>query len=291
VDPSIYAYDEVFDAMKEAKDRAKAQRMTSASKNKPRYIENLIKVAQQRKEDHAVVRERRILEQQGIDDEQFGDKEVFVTGGYKKHKGTLQDKNQEEQRQQERDIRDRQRLEGAGLYRQFIERSTDDHRAVVQAGVLGKRDTTSTTNQSSAKSDTGSDDVQGLIHDAIKRGEEVVLNDDQQVVDKRQLLKPGLNIIPKKKLVVAPQSAGAGRPRGPSRFSSNRDTGAHRTAGLSSFNERKGSQPPGGHGPSSSDTSHLSPALLASLQRRNDEASIAAARERYLVRRQLRLDQ
>ncbi|KAJ2810468.1 hypothetical protein H4S07_002656, partial [Coemansia furcata] len=84
-DPSVYAYDEVYDEISNARDRSKRARK-DADNLKPRYMEKILETAKQRQVQHEVVREKMLDKEREREGDMFADKETFVTDAYKEQK-------------------------------------------------------------------------------------------------------------------------------------------------------------------------------------------------------------
>ncbi|CAN8247066.1 unnamed protein product [Cochlearia groenlandica] len=80
-DPSAFAYDEVYDDMKQ---KAVLPRMQDREERKPRYIQHLMKQADRRQKEHEIVYERKLAKEREQDEHLYSDKERFVTGAYKR---------------------------------------------------------------------------------------------------------------------------------------------------------------------------------------------------------------
>ncbi|XP_010510790.1 PREDICTED: nuclear speckle splicing regulatory protein 1 [Camelina sativa] len=80
-DPSAFAYDEVYDDMKQ---KAVLPRIQDRQERQPRYIQNLMKQAERRNKEHEIVYERKLAKEREKDEHLFSDKEKFVTGAYKR---------------------------------------------------------------------------------------------------------------------------------------------------------------------------------------------------------------
>ncbi|KAJ2232491.1 hypothetical protein IWW45_004920 [Coemansia sp. RSA 485] len=128
-DPSVYAYDEVYDEINSARNRIKNQR-SKRDDLKPKYMEKLIETAKQRQIQNEVVRERLLTKERQREGEQFADKEVFVTDGYKKQKEMRQKLVEEEELREQQQQQQQQemgraggniRLGGAGFYRGILD--------------------------------------------------------------------------------------------------------------------------------------------------------------------------
>uniref|UniRef100_J3LY50 Nuclear speckle splicing regulatory protein 1 N-terminal domain-containing protein n=2 Tax=Oryza brachyantha TaxID=4533 RepID=J3LY50_ORYBR len=80
-DPSVFAYDEVYDEMKEKAARPKMQdRVVRESK----YIAALKEKAEQRKREQDIIYERKLQKERSKEDHLYGDKDKFVTSAYRK---------------------------------------------------------------------------------------------------------------------------------------------------------------------------------------------------------------
>ncbi|XP_062225712.1 uncharacterized protein LOC133924267 [Phragmites australis] len=97
-DPSVFAYDEVYDEMKEKAARPKMQdKVVRESK----YIAQLKEKAEQRKREQDIIYERKLQKERSKEDHLFGDKDKFVTSAYRK-KLEEQQKWLEEERKRQR---------------------------------------------------------------------------------------------------------------------------------------------------------------------------------------------
>ncbi|OQR78813.1 nuclear speckle splicing regulatory protein 1-like, partial [Tropilaelaps mercedesae] len=118
-DTNVFEYDEVYDEMKIKK---KAQDTESVTKNKkPRYIEGLLKNAAARKKEDERRVQRKIQTERKKERAEFGDKEAFVTAGYKKKMKEMQreeEAEQKEQFQEEMDVTKQHDL--SGFYRHLL---------------------------------------------------------------------------------------------------------------------------------------------------------------------------
>ncbi|KAJ1926115.1 hypothetical protein IWQ60_004091, partial [Tieghemiomyces parasiticus] len=141
----------------------------------------------------------------------YAEKETFVTGAYRQHRETLEHQEQAEAQAERIDAEDRTRGEG-GFYRNLLRQTTSGHDAAVRAGLTGQRRKAVIDNakgSDQARADGGEAALRIQIEAAAKRGEQVVLNDDQQIVDKRELLAPGLNVMAKRKPAPPPAPSAA----------------------------------------------------------------------------------
>ncbi|XVF05096.1 hypothetical protein REPUB_Repub05bG0141900 [Reevesia pubescens] len=80
-DPSVFDYDGVYDEMKE---KVVRPRLQDREERKSKYIQNLIKKAEQRKWEQEIVYEKKLAKERSKEDHLYADKDKFVTSAYKK---------------------------------------------------------------------------------------------------------------------------------------------------------------------------------------------------------------
>lgn len=79
-DPNAFLYDEVVHAPIKAKPAQ--NRNPEGESKKPKYMENLMRKAEERKALNEVTRVRMAKKEAALEEEKFKDKEVFITSGY-----------------------------------------------------------------------------------------------------------------------------------------------------------------------------------------------------------------
>ena len=204
LDPNIYDYDAVYDSL-----HAKPASSTSTAdvEKKPKYMGNLLAAAEVRKRDQLRAKEKMLAKERELEGDEFADKEKFVTGAYKRQQEEMR-RLEEEEVVREREAEERKRREGGGmkaLYKNMLERDEMKHKEVMKAVEEGR----------------GKDDKVGAEEKEAKKGKSeaelakekgAVINEEGQVVDKRQLLSAGLNAAsaPKPKPPPDPRSKGSG---------------------------------------------------------------------------------
>ncbi|KAI4146949.1 MAG: hypothetical protein L6R39_003286 [Caloplaca ligustica] len=223
LDPSIYDYDAVYDTLhsKSKPPNSSSDTATTAGgTKKPQYMRSLLAAAETRKRDQLRAKEKMLARERELEGDEFADKEKFVTAAYKRQQEELR-KAEAEEALRERDAAERQRREGGGLkgmYKNMLERDEEKHAEAVKAveeakrkGILGqgkeKEEEEGTREKSEAE---------------LAREKGAVVNEEGQVVDKRQLLNAGLNAgaAPKAKVSAPARGShasrrGEGRHNGP----------------------------------------------------------------------------
>ncbi|KAJ2503350.1 hypothetical protein GGH96_000371 [Coemansia sp. RSA 1972] len=119
-DPSVFAYDEVYDKITHARSRLKP-----SSDLKPRYMEKLLETAEHRKVQNEVVKERLLAKQREREGDLFADKETIVTQSYREHKEQRQRMVDEEEEREREEEKGRGRLD-TGFYRELLDRMDRD---------------------------------------------------------------------------------------------------------------------------------------------------------------------
>ncbi|KAL2753357.1 hypothetical protein ACRALDRAFT_2043792 [Sodiomyces alcalophilus JCM 7366] len=281
LDPSIYDYDKVYDTFKPQKKKATAD---EEAERKPKYMSSLLAAAAVRKRDALIAEEKKIAREREAEGEEYAEKEKFVTEAYKKQQEENRRIEEEEKRREEEEARKNKTGGMNAFYKGLLNRHDENHRAVMKAA------------EEKAKSgytqDDEPDEAEKEVTDVdrareiIERGGDVAINEEGQVVDKRQLLGGGLNVSARKQAQVKKE---ASRPRQESRDQGPRSGFVGAGGGRGAMRERQ--------------TRMLEQQLEAALKRsreeeeqerekleratksRKTESEISSARERYLARK------
>ncbi|XP_034608297.1 nuclear speckle splicing regulatory protein 1 isoform X1 [Trachemys scripta elegans] len=95
-DSTVYEYDSIYDEMQQQKKESNAKVLSGKDDKKPKYIQNILKAAEVRKQEQEKRMEKKIQKEREMEGEEFDDKEAFVTSAYKKK---LQERAEEEERE------------------------------------------------------------------------------------------------------------------------------------------------------------------------------------------------
>lgn len=186
VDPSIYDYDSIYDSLHAApppKDPT-----APVEGKRPKYMSNLLAAAEVRKRDQLRAKEKMLAKEREAEGDEFADKEKFVTAAYKRQQAEMA-KLEEEEVAREKEAEERKRREGGGmkgLYKEILERGEKRHEAVVKAVEEGR-------GKEGVGVEKGAEGKKGKTEEELAREKGAIVNEDGQVVDKRQLLTAGLN--------------------------------------------------------------------------------------------------
>jgi hypothetical protein len=238
IDNTVFDYDGVYDSLKAAERKRDEAKKAESDDRKPKYIESFLQSAQTRRLDKLRAEEKMMQLEREKEGDEFEDKEKFVTEAYKKQMEEVR-KAEEEEKQREGEscvLRDdcgnilliraeamRKSRKGPGLaafYKQMLDTSAADHDAAVASGSasagagpsLAIKPPTHDEYEPEAEYDPllareetsgGSRRLKaGTVKIDDETGKEVEVNDEGEVVDKRSLLKAGLNITKKPKAVL-----------------------------------------------------------------------------------------
>jgi len=211
LDANIYDYDAVYDSLKPHKKITIEDR-----ERKPKYMQHLLAASAVRKRDATIAEEKKLAKDREAEGEEYADKEKFVTSAYKKQQEENRRLEEEERIREEREAK---KNKGAGMtnfYKSMLEKGEQKHAEVVKA--VEERIKQGPKDEVEEEKQKSEADIAREINE--KKAGAIAVNDEGQVVDKRQLLKGGLNIIPKPK-GAAPVSSQRGglstsdRSRGP----------------------------------------------------------------------------
>ncbi|KAJ9400191.1 hypothetical protein DTO282F9_2961 [Paecilomyces variotii] len=200
LDPSIYSYDAIYDSI-----HKKPEKTTSdAQSSGPKYMTSLMRSAEVRKRDQMRARDRMLAKEREAEGDEFADKEKFVTAAYKAQQEEIRRLEEEEARREKEEEERRKREGGSGMvsfYRDVLARGEERHSEAVKAaeeaaqrvkaGEITEEDITTETTQEKSEAQ--------LAAELNAKGAHIIVNDEGQVVDKRQLLTAGLNVAPKPK--------------------------------------------------------------------------------------------
>ncbi|PHH79085.1 hypothetical protein CDD80_5644 [Ophiocordyceps camponoti-rufipedis] len=195
VDPTVYEYDSVYDSMKRAKSGAKDD-VEPGGERKPKYMQGLMRAAQTRKRDALIAEETKVARERDAEGDEFADKETIVTEGYKRQLEENKRLKEEERRREEEDAK---RNKGGGMsafYRRFLDKDEERHAEAVKA--VQERQATTAEDDAEAERDEEKEEA-ALAQELNAKGASVAVNEDGHVVDKRQLLKGGLNLGTRKR--------------------------------------------------------------------------------------------
>jgi coiled-coil domain-containing protein 55 len=202
LDANIYDYDGIYDSLKPKK----KETMEDLEK-KPKYMDNLMKAAAVRKRDATIAEEKKLAREREAEGDEFADKDKFVTAAYKKQQEENRRIEEEERLREEQEAKKNKGSGMTSFYKNLLEKGEQQHAEVVKAVeeriLNGPRETEEVEEE---KQKTEADLAREI--NAKLGAEAIAVNDEGQVVDKRQLLKGGLNITAKPK--KAPVNAAYG---------------------------------------------------------------------------------
>jgi len=186
VDSSVYDYDAVYDSL-----HAKPARAKTSTREGPKYMTSLLAAAEVRKRDQLRAQEKMIQLEREQEGEEFADKEEFVTGAYKAQQAELRRLEEEEAKKEEMEMERRKHGGGmTGFYKDVLSREDAKHelamKAVEEAKIKKGQVEDMSEEQQAAKSEA-----------EVAKESGAMVNEDGQIIDKRQLLKGGLNVVPK----------------------------------------------------------------------------------------------
>ncbi|KAH9952228.1 coiled-coil domain-containing protein 55-domain containing protein [Amylocystis lapponica] len=301
VDATVFEYDEVWDKMQLAKQRQKEAKEVDSKERKPKYIGNLLSSAATRRLDHLRAEEKMIQREREAEGDEFKDKEAFVTQAYKDQIAEVRRAEEEEKMREELEKKKNKGL-GTGMahfYRKLLQDSEQQHEQTVAATAPAEAKTTlgpqgpmpnltiTKPSDFTAKSDAE------LARLAREQGKDVELNDDNQIVDKRELLSAGLNLS-------APNTRRLGLQLSKAKGASQEEGQVHRAVGTAAsrkeINQRRAAEV-------AKQLEEERERILAERKRaeqesanriatkHNTEESVQSARERYLERKRRKLEE
>ncbi|PPR08094.1 hypothetical protein CVT24_010555 [Panaeolus cyanescens] len=294
VDATVYEYDEVWDSMKEAKAKQQLAKEKESAERKPKYIHNLLSSAATRKLDHLRAEEKMMQRERELEGDEFKDKETFVTQAYKDQMEEVRRAEAEEKEREE--LRKKKQGSSTGMshfYRQLLEQSEEQHEATVaatQKRLIGPQGPNLTITKPPEQAPLTDVELAKL---AREQGKEIELNDDNQIVDKRELLSAGLNLsLPNTRNLALQSTKGTDH-------SDQQHVSTHRAVGTAAskreitqrrMQEARRQMEESQAAEEKQRKESEERATKAILSKRNNDTDIESARERYLARKRQRLE-
>ncbi|KAJ3489088.1 hypothetical protein NLI96_g2391 [Meripilus lineatus] len=297
IDSTVFEYDEVWDKMQEAKQRQKEAKEADSKERKPKYINNLLSTAATRRLDHLRAEEKMIQREREAEGDEFKDKEAFVTQAYKDQMAEVRRAEEEEKMREELERKKNKSL-GTGMahfYRKLLEETEQQHEETVAAtaekkpviGPQGPNLTITRPPEFTPKSDLE------LAQIARQEGKDVELNDDNQIVDKRELLSAGLNLAApntrKFGLQTSKESNRADAPvevhRAVGSAASRREINERRAREIAQQMEQERERI------TEEKEKQERESINRVIAKRNTEETLQSARERYLARKRRKLEE
>lgn len=187
-DDEVYDYDGIYDAMKSVDREAAKAKEIDTRERKPKYMQNLLEMAEVRKRDRLRAEDVKIQREREAEGDEFLDKEKFVTSAYRAQQEELRKVEAEEAAKEAK-----LRSSGGGFSafsQSLLENDRRRREAAVQASLAAKR----STNVNTDADDDQAESQTGIIAKAESMlGRKIAVNDDDKIVDHRQLLGAGLN--------------------------------------------------------------------------------------------------
>ncbi|KAG0336380.1 hypothetical protein BG004_008079 [Podila humilis] len=315
-DASVFDYDAVYDQLK-AGDRAKElSRKQDSADRKPKYVNALLAAAETRKRDRQIAEERKLEREREQEGEELKDKEMFITPAYKAQKEAMRKAEEEDRKREELLAKDKDGSLMQGFYKNLLDQRTQFRSGgggVDADSASGKKFSARDIEAMEQEKRDKEKNEREIAERARERGLKVSVNDEGQVVDKRELLKGGLNIVKKTTILSAGSNSrdvSSSRPPGRDYRSSDydRDRAYREYKDTKSSSSRHGGNRPedrsGGSNDQRSRTTEMierqlleqeekrkeedkqrEEAIRESLKRKNEDNQVMDAKARYLARK------
>ncbi|PKI84716.1 hypothetical protein MVES1_001332 [Malassezia vespertilionis] len=209
LDEHVFDYDDVYDKMKAVDRQMKAASKEADKGRSPKYMSNFFRAAELRERDRLRAESKMIQRERAAEGDQYADKESFVTSAYKEQQEELARAEKEERIAEERA---RRRSKGVASFHQDMLKEESARR---HAAVMALQNEVA-VHEAHAPEETDLSRVER----AVQQGKSVELNDEHQIVDRRELLGKGLNMMKRKAdndtetaAKLAPRESGRGSDR------------------------------------------------------------------------------
>lgn len=201
VDASVYEYDSVYDSLKPKKQATKEDQ-----EKKPKYMKNILQAADVRKRDALIAEEKKIAREREAEGEEYADKEKFVTEAYRKQQEENKRLEEEERKREEEEAKKNKTGGMSAFYRKLLDKDEQRHSDAIKAAEEKTKSGIPAEEEIKGVEEENEKTEADLAKELNEKGAAVAINEDGQVVDKRQLLRGGLNVGAKKKESVQRES-------------------------------------------------------------------------------------
>lgn len=289
LDPTIYDYDAYHTAASSIQTARTQATKQDAQSRQPKYMDNLLSAAARRKQDQLVAREKVLQREREQEGDEFADKEKFVTSAYKAQQLEARRLEAAETAKREAEEAARRRkgaVGGGGLsgfYRGVLD--AEDARyadARATARILEAGGGGAVVAEPAGGGEETKTDAQ-IAEEMRARGHQVLVNDEGQVADKRQLLTAGLNVSKK------PAGAQQMQPAAVGSFQSRAAAAAAQKAGDRGGRERQTrmvqEQLEAAQKRAAEEDEAERARVAAAAKSRKTEGEVSDARARYLARK------
>jgi hypothetical protein len=123
----------------------------------------------------------------------FADKEKFVTEAYRKQQEEVRRLEEVEKKREEEEANKRKAMGAQAFYKHVMEEREKVYQEAAEATKQAEKEGVPVLEEENEKSE------RQLVEEAIAKGHDVILNDEGEITDRRQLLSAGLNIVAKPK--------------------------------------------------------------------------------------------
>ncbi|KAI7827010.1 coiled-coil domain-containing protein 55-domain containing protein [Gamsiella multidivaricata] len=240
-DPTIFDYDGVYDQLKAADRARELARKQDSADRKPKYVAALLQAAETRKRDRLLAEERRLEREREKEGEEFKDKDMFITPAYKAQKEAMRLEEEADRKREETLAKDKDGSLMQGFYRSLLDERTKLRPSgadlmAAQSMIAGDTKALKVLEEEKKSEEL---EVRERAKEAQARGIKVAVNDEGEVINKRELLKGGLNIIKKKPTATSSSSSTLDR-GSRDRYDREREYAAYKDAKYRSSSSRHG---------------------------------------------------
>ncbi|ODH46271.1 hypothetical protein GX48_07643 [Paracoccidioides brasiliensis] len=197
LDSTIYDYDAVYDSL-HVKKLSTTSSSSAQAVSTPKYMTALFRSAEIRKRDQLRARDKQLQREREAEGEEYAGKEKFVTAAYKAQQEEARRIEAEEaEREREEQERRREGVGMVGFYKNMLERDEKRHEEMVRWAAEAAATAASGEKEMEKEVDEDEKTDSQIAAELNARGANIILNDEGQIVDKRELLTAGLNVVHK----------------------------------------------------------------------------------------------
>lgn len=198
-DSNAFDYDSVYDSMKSSQRVVQQSKQEERSRREAKYVSGMLESQKERNKLLLRAQAKKVQREREAEGDEFAGGEEFVTDAYREQQEELRRVDEEEQQEEERQRQNKKGL--SGFYSSIIKDNEAQHQRAMEAAAeaTASKRASSQGDKSENNDAEKTDNVPDVVKDARRKGLDVRLNDEGELVDQRDVLSAGLNVIGRSK--------------------------------------------------------------------------------------------
>lgn len=191
--PDLFDYDKAYETAKRREERRKreAEDIDNVGSYKPRYVDSIFSATARRKLELERVEIKNARRQRELEKDEVGEVEEFITPSYRRKLAEIEHLEAEERTLEELGKGSTRSAGLLAFYKGILDRRTGSSDGSIKKD--SSKQPSNAYDEGSSEEENVASEFSSVKEDQLKNGR-VELNDSEEIVDKTQLFRGGLNI-------------------------------------------------------------------------------------------------